>query len=220
MAEEQVSLTNTEETTDKQNTVAAPEKKPKKVRTLNDILKCALVLVLIAAVAGVLLGAINYVTYVDPENTIKEKVGSLYDVSADSISNVTSEYTALELDKSKVNAVYEVNDNVTAFYVKASGAYKGTVEFVVCVKDGKVDEIFVYSDSETVSIGGKVLKQKNLDQYKGVLLSSVDTTSLAGSDEAKASNVYISGATKTTKAVVNAIRVTAKAYASRGGETA
>ena len=217
MAEEQVSLTN-EENINEQSVVEEPKKKHKKVKPLNDILKCALVLVLIAAVAGVLLGAINYVTYVDPEKTIKDKVGKLYDVSADDITNVTAEYSSLELDKSKVNAVYKVNDSVTAFYVTASGAYKGTVEFVVCVKDGKVDNIYVYSNSETASIGGKVLSQKNLDKYIGTALASVDTSSAAGGADAKEAEVYISGATKTTKAVVNAIRVTAKAYASRGGE--
>ena len=219
MAEEQVSLTS-EENINEQNVVEEPKKKSKKVKPLNDILKCALVLVLIAAVAGVLLGAINYVTYVDPEKTIKDKVGKLYDVPADNISNVTAEYSSLELDKSKVNAVYKVNDNVTAFYVTASGAYKGTVEFVVCVKDGNVDNIYVYSNSETASIGGKVLNQKNLDKYIGTALASVDTSSLAGGADAKEAEIYISGATKTTKAVVNAIRVTAKAYASRGGENA
>ncbi len=219
MAEEQVSLTN-EENINEQSVVEEPKKKPKKVKPLNDILKCALVLVLIAAVAGVLLGAINYVTYVDPEKTIKDKVGKLYGVPADDITNVTAEYSSLELDKSKVNAVYKVNDSVTAFYVTASGAYKGTVEFVVCVKDGKVDNIYVYSNSETASIGGKVLSQKNLDKYIGTALASVDTSSAAGGADAKEAEVYISGATKTTKAVVNAIRVTAKAYASRGGENA
>lgn len=219
MAEEQVSLTN-EENINEQIVVEEPKKKPNKVKPLNDILKCALVLVLIAAVAGVLLGAINYVTYVDPEKTIKDKVGKLYGVPADDITNVTAEYSSLELDKSKVNAVYKVNDSVTAFYVTASGAYKGTVEFVVCVKDGKVDNIYVYSNSETASIGGKVLSQKNLDKYIGTALASVDTSSAAGGADAKEAEVYISGATKTTKAVVNAIRVTAKAYASRGGENA
>lgn len=219
MAEEQVSLTN-KENINEQSVVEEPKKKPKKVKPLNDILKCALVLVLIAAVAGVLLGAINYVTYVDPEKTIKDKVGKLYGVPADDITNVTAEYSSLELDKSKVNAVYKVNDSVTAFYVTASGAYKGTVEFVVCVKDGKVDNIYVYSNSETASIGGKVLSQKNLDKYIGTALASVDTSSAAGGADAKEAEVYISGATKTTKAVVNAIRVTAKAYASRGGENA
>ena len=218
MAEEQVSLIKTEETTDQM--VEEPKKKKKTVKPMNDILRCALVLVLIAAVAGVLLGVINWVTYVDSEQTIKSQVGSKYDVSADNVQNVTSEYLVLELGKSKVNAVYKVNEDVTAFYVTASGAYDGTVEYVVCVKDGKVDGIIVYSSSETASIGGNVLKQANLDKYKGLALSAVETSSEAGSKDAKSSPVYISGATKTTKSVVNAIKVTAVAYASKGGENA
>ena len=214
MAEEQVAMTSPE--TSEQ--VEQPKKKSPK--TINDIVKCALVLVLIATVAGVLLGVINWVTYVDPEQTIKSQVGSNYGVSADAVENVTSEYSVLSVGKSKVNAVYKVNQDVTAFYVTASGAYDGTVEYVVCVKDGKVDGIIVYSSSETASIGGNVLKQSNLDKYKGLALSSVETSSEAGSKDAKSSPVYISGATKTTKSVVNAIIVTAAAYASRGGENA
>ncbi len=226
MAEEQVSLTLNEEVQpveEVQNqtpTVEESKKKSKKVKPLNDILKCALVLVLIAAVAGVLLGVINWVTYVDPEQTIKSLVGSKYSVAADTVQNVTSEYTTLSVGKSKVNAVYRVNDSVSAFYVTASGAYDGTVEFVVCVKDGKVDNIIVYESGETASIGGNVLKQANLDQYNGLELSDVELTAEAGSKDAKASPVYISGATKTTKSVVNAIVVTAAAYKSKGGETA
>ena len=215
----QVSENIQEEAVQTENAV----QEPKKVRKPNagiDILKCALVLVLIAAVAGVLLGVINWVTYVDPEKTIKEKVGALYGVSADNVQNVTAEYTALELGKSKVNAVYKVNDDVTAFYVTASGAYDGTVEFVVCVKGGKFDNIIVYSSGETASIGGNVLKQANLDKYKGVAVSTVDTTAEAGSKDAKDSPVYISGATKTSKSVVNALKVTALAYNSKGGENA
>ena len=219
MAEEQVSLNQTEETTPQENNAPAVEPKKKK-KGMNDILRCALVLVLIASVAGVLLGVINWVTYVDPEQTIKSQVGSAYGVAADNVTNVTADYTALELGKSKVNAVYKVNDDVTAFYVTASGAYDGTVEFVICVKDGKIDNINVYSSGETASIGGNVLKQANLDKYNGLALSTVDTGAEAGSKDAKESTVYISGATKTTKSVVNAIKVTAKAYASKGGENA
>lgn len=214
MAEEQVTMTSPE--TSEQ--VEQPKKKSPK--TINDIMKCALVLVLIASVAGVLLGVINWVTYVDPEQAIKSQVGSNYGVSADAVENVTENYSVLLVGKSKVNAVYKVNESVTAFYVTASGAYDGTVEYVVCVKDGSVDGIIVYSSGETASIGGNVLKQANLDQYKGLELSSVDTSSEAGSKDAKSSPVYISGATKTTKSVVNAIIVTAAAYASEGGENA
>ncbi len=221
MAEEKVSLVQTEEINEAPVAVEEPKKRKKKdPSTVKDILKCALILVLIATVAGVLLGVINWVTYVDPEQTIKSQVGSKYNVSADSVQNVTNEYSALELGKSKVNAVYKVNDDVVAFYVTASGAYDGTVEYVVCVKSGKVDNIIVYSSGETASIGGNVLKQANLDKYNGLVLANVDTSSEAGAKDAKDSTVYISGATKTTKSVVNAIKVTAKAYASKGGENA
>ena len=223
MAEEKISLdVQNEEATSQEQQNAALEtgKERKKVKPMNDIVKCALVLVLIAAVAGVLLGVINWVTYVDPEQTIKSQVGTQYDVAAETVTNVTSEYSVLALGKSQVNAVYKVNDSVTAFYVTASGAYDGTVEFVVCVANGKVDKIIVYSSGETASIGGNVLKQANLDKYLGTALADVDVSGEAGSKDAKNSPVYISGATKTTKAVVNAIKVVAASYASNGGENA
>lgn len=231
MAEEQVSLTLNEDVQsaeEKENLAPQVEneqsernvKKNRKVKPLNDIVRCALVLVLIAAVAGVLLGVINWVTYVDPEQTIKSQVGNKYGVAADTVQNVTSEYSVLSVGKSKVNAVYKVTDNVSAFYVTASGAYDGTIGFVVCVKDGKVDNIIVYESGETSSIGGNVLKQANLDKYNGLELSAVELEQEAGSKDAKGSPVYISGATKTTKAVVNAIVVTAAAYKSKGGANA
>jgi len=226
MAEEQVSLTIKDEfepVEEKQSETPQVEnggKQKRKVKPLNDILKCALVLVLIAAVAGVLLGVINWVTYVDPEQMIKSQVGNKYGVSADTVENITADYTTLSLGKSKVNAVYEVGDEVTAFYVTASGAYDGTVEFVVCVKGGKIDSIIVYESGETASIGGNVLKQANLDKYTGLSLKDIDATKEAGASDAKSAPIYISGATKTSKAVVNALKVTAAAYLSKGGENA
>ncbi|MBO4554497.1 MAG: FMN-binding protein [Clostridia bacterium] len=200
--------------------VEEPKKARKKPHVSFDILKCALVLVLIATVAGALLGVINWVTYVDPEQSIKETLGKEYGVSADAISNVTTEYSVLELGKSKVNAVYDLGGGVRAFYVTASGAYDGTVEYVVCVKDAKIDKIVVYSSGETASIGGNVLKQANLDKYVGLQIANIDTTSEAGSNDAKSAPIYISGATKTSKSVVNALKVTAAAFNSKGGENA
>lgn len=54
----------------------------KKKFVTRDVVMCIVVLAAIALVAGVLLGAMNWLTYVDPEAAILEQVAGYYSVSA------------------------------------------------------------------------------------------------------------------------------------------
>lgn len=188
-----------------------------------DIAACIVVLVAIALVAGALLGALNYLTYVDPNAAIAAEVAGVYGVTQDKVAADSSLVVNPDGASSKVLNAFRISDadgntRGVAYYVSGSGAYSGTVEFVVCVEDGVVTAVSVYSHSETASIGGKVLKDDNLAKLAGTDLTAVSDYGSAGADDAKQSDIYVSGATRTTRAALNALRATAYAWNACFGE--
>ncbi len=182
-----------------------------------DIFACIIVLVAIALVAGVLLGALNYLTYVDPNAAIAGEVAGIYGVGEDKVVADSSLAVNPDGASSKVLNAFRItaDDGSTrgvAYYVSGTGAYSGTVELVVCVEDGIVTAISVYSHSETASMGGKVLKDENLAKFVGTDLSEMTDYGSSGANDAKESDIYISSATLTTRAVLNAVRTAAYAW--------
>ena len=182
-----------------------------------DIFACIIVLVAIALVAGVLLGALNYLTYVDPNAAIAGEVAGIYGVGEAKVVADSSLAVNPDGASSKVLNAFRItaDDGSTrgvAYYVSGTGAYSGTVELVVCVEDGIVTAISVYSHSETASMGGKVLKDENLAKFVGTDLSEMTDYGSSGANDAKESDIYISSATLTTRAVLNAVRTAAYAW--------
>lgn len=182
-----------------------------------DIFACIIVLVAIALVAGVLLGALNYLTYVDPDAAIAAEVAGIYGIGEDKVTSdaslaVDSSATAGEVLGAFRIAGEDGGTRGVAYYVSGTGAYSGTVELVVCVEGGIVTSVSVYSHSETASIGGKVLKEDNLAKFVGTDLSTITEYGSSGGNDAKGSEVYVSGATRTTRAVLNAVRTAAYAW--------
>lgn len=189
--------------------------------TTKDVLKCVLVLVAIALVAGILLGVVNKFTYVDVNAVMLTSLSEKFDVSQSSVKSDNS-YIYNKSDDSYVERCYVVykevdgttTDEIEAlvYLVVGSGAYSGSVEMLYTVKDGKIADLEVYSHSETSGIGTKVLKQENLNKYKGIELSSITNYNIAGGADAKGDAVYVSGATRTTRGVLNSLRALAYSY--------
>lgn len=200
-------------------TAGAPQAETKKPKFVTkDVIMCVVVLVAIALVAGVLLGVMNWVTYVDPDAAIMAQVADKYGIDSSSVVKMPEMVINNPGAKSSVSSVFkalddEKNVKAYAYSVVGSGAYKGTVEFVIYVTpEGKIDEITVYSSSETPSIGGKVLKKENLAKYNGYDLTKVTDYDSADVSDASIDSIYITGATMTTKSVLNAVRTVAYAF--------
>lgn len=189
--------------------------------TTKDVLKCVLVLVAIALVAGILLGVVNKFTYVDVNAVMLTSLSEKFDVAQSSVKSDNS-YIYNKSEDSYVERCYVVykevdgttTDEIEAlvYLVVGSGAYSGSVEMLYTVKDGKIADIEVYSHSETSGIGTKVLKQENLNKYKGIELSSITNYNIAGGADAKGDALYVSGATRTTRGVLNSLRALAYSY--------
>ena len=132
-----------------------------------DVWMCIVVLAAIALVAGVLLGLVNWLTYVDPDQAIREQLAGYYGVGADEVVALPDAVTE---GSSYVAAAYAVNTAegaVTVYHSVGSGAKGGTLELLVHIgEDGVITDIEVYAQSETAGYMDRVISA-NKNKYVG-----------------------------------------------------
>lgn len=200
------------------DTLTAQAPAPKKSKFVTkDLILCVVVLTLIAVVAGVLLGAMNWLTYVDDEAVIMEKISKYYSVDSQNVEK-TPERAVNDGSKNKVSACYTAKDGdgkVLGFVYRAvgSGAKDGTLELLVYVsEEGVIQEIEEYSQNETAGYFAKVYKAVK-EKYVGVNITGIemfelvkDSASLPGQIE------QVSQATYTTKGFNNALNAVVYAF--------
>lgn len=190
---------------------------PKKQRFFTkDLAKCVIVLAAIALVAGVLLGVMNWVTYVDPDETIMKDVASFFGVDVDGIVKsddrvldeyVNSCFVAKSADGSEVGYCY---------YTTGNGAKDGTIEMLIYIgSDGVIKDVVVYDQGETAGYFNKVEKA-NKAKYVGLDLDEIDGVTFykkSPSSELGAGDVVaLSGATYTSTGYHNAVAAAVRAY--------
>ena len=142
----------------------------RRVRTLDaparfvtkDMVMCVVVLAVIALVAGVLLGLVNWLTYVDPAAAVAEQVAEHYGVDPSLVSSAEDRAMSAPGASSTVDAAYVVS------------------------RELDLNAITDYGD--------------------------------VGSSAVRDEGVYITGATYTSKSLVNAVRALAYAFAAASGE--
>lgn len=132
-----------------------------------DVWMCIVVLAAIALVAGVLLGLVNWFTYVDPDQVIREQLAGYYGVGADEVVALPDAVTE---GSSYVAAAYVVNTAegaVAVYHSVGSGAKGGTLELLVHIgEDGVITDIEVYAQSETAGYMDRVISA-NKNKYVG-----------------------------------------------------
>lgn len=178
----------------------------------NSVLWCVMILVIIGVVAGALLGGINVVTYVDPDEAILTIISNNYNGATDITKDNSLAINGYANGTCESVFTYNVNGNKMAcYYCIGKGAYDGEIEMLFFVTEaGIVDGVKVYANGETSSVGGKVLK--GIDKIKGFDLTTLTNYGSATNSEAQSMNYYVSGATVTTKGVTNALKVCAAAF--------
>lgn len=218
-------ILQTEETVEPspENSVAPSPKKSKFIT--KDVVKCVVVLAVIALVAGILLGVMNWLTYVDPDEVIMKKVATFYSVS---LENVTKDEARAVSDggKSYVSACYVAKGGAQAnadgisgycYLSVGAGAKGGTLSLLVYIDtDGIIKNIAVYEQSETAGYFKRV-EEANKSRYVGVDVDAIDNFALrtdvkehdglpTGDVAAKA------GATYSSKGYHNAVCAAVYAY--------
>lgn len=190
--------------------------KDKKKFKLGDVSKCTLVLTVIALVAGLLLGIVNWVTYVDPDGVIADKCTAVFG----SETSVKDEKLA-SYDYDKNNYVESCfvaknGDEVVGYcyYTVGGGAKDGSIELLVFVdKDGIIKDISVYEQGETAGYFDKVEKA-NKSKYVGLDLKTIKKLELVKNKSALQDGEIsaVSSATYTSTGYHNAIAAAVYAY--------
>ncbi len=185
----------------------------KKKFVTRDVVMCIVVLAAIALVAGVLLGAMNWLTYVDPEAAILERVAGYYSVSADAVVSVPER--VVSEGSSYVSGCYAVETGIGTVYVYhavGSGAKGGTLEVLVHIgADGEITEIEEYSQSETAGYFKKVF-DANRTKYIGKNVAELGSFDLVGTVVDDNDIDKVSTATLTSTGLNNAVNAAAYAF--------
>ena len=166
-------------------------------KTLTEVLKVAVILFVITAVAAAILAAVNKVTApVIAENDRKAQEQAMIDVLPGA-----TEFFRAKMDG--LNEAEEVYKSDIGYAVKvAPNGYGGPISMIVGVdNDLKVTGIKIISQSETAGLGAKCTEASFQEQYKGKTENIVVSKSGAKGNEIDA----ISSATVTSKAVTKGV---------------
>lgn len=191
----------------------SPNRTKKKNIFSNEIVKCAVVLVAIAVIAGALLGVLNWVTYVDPDSAIMDKVSAYYMVD---VANIVKSEALANYDNIKSCFIASDDNGVVGYcyYSVGTGAKDGTLELLVYIdKDGVIKEIEVYAQGETAGYFDKVEKA-NKSKYVGIDVDDITGLTLIKGDDDISNGVIssVSQATYTSRGYHNAIANAVNAY--------
>lgn len=203
-------------------TVQSEKSAPKKSKFFTpDVIKCIVVLAVIALVSGILLGVMNWLTYVDPDETIMKEVNAVY-TEADTIEKAES--VTCNYESGSVNSLFVAyktegeSKNLVGycFYSVGKGAKDGTLELLVYIDaEGIIKDVVVYSQNETAGYFKKV-ESANKDKYVGLDVDDIDALVLKSSkfsgQLASGEVTAVSGATRTSTGYHNAVCAAVDAY--------
>ncbi len=188
----------------------APQAPKKKKFVLGDVAKCTLALTVIALVAGLLLGIVHWVTYVDPDSVIMDKVVAYFGAST-----VEKDEQIASFDYDKNNYVetcfVALNDSGErigyCYYAVGGGAKDGSIELLVYVdQNNTIVEVECYEQGETAGYFDKVEKA-NKSKYVGLNISEISKLDLVKnqSETVDGEVNVVSSATYTSTGYHNAI---------------
>ena len=181
------------------------------------VLKICAILLVITMCVAFLLSFVNAVTKdTIAENDAKkvsEALSGLFpDASAPTANAIEGEYA------DKVNGFYEVKDGdtVIGYYADVSPVgFKGGVNMMVGLdKDGKSVGVKILSHGETIGIGTKIEDDSFLSKFVG-LSGSIEYKKGANGESGVMDG--ISGATYSSKAVIEGVDMALSAYKTAKG---
>lgn len=171
-------------------------------KTVKEVIKVAVILFAITAIAAAILAAVNMVTApVIAENDRKAQDEAILKVlpNASELCPITTD--GMVVDGVQVTETVYRSDVGYAVGVAPNG-YGGPITMIVGVdNDLKVTGIKIISQSETAGLGAKCTEESFQEQYKGKTENIVVSKSGAKDNEIDA----ISSATVTSKAVTKGV---------------
>ena len=215
-SENPTQIESANETSAPQNQNDEKPAQPKKKFQLGDVAKCTIVLTVIALVAGLLLGIVNWVTYVDPDGVIADQC-TAYFASETSVKD--EKLASYDYDKNNYVEscfVAKNGDEIVGYcyYTVGGGAKDGSIELLVFIdKGGVIKEITVYEQGETAGYFDRVEKA-NKSKYVGLNAKTIKKLELVkNKSELQDGEVSaVSSATYTSTGYHNAIAAAVYAF--------
>lgn len=172
-------------------------------RGIKEMLRLGLILFLITAIAGLLLG----VAYESTKDIIAEKKEAVNQAAYKEVLPEATELSRMELPEGVSENIIEVYEDANAGYaIKVMGSgYGGDMEMAMgLTREGEIVAIKIISSSETAGLGQKASDESFKGQYTGKdasMVLEVTKQDAAADNQIEA----ISGATITSNAVTEAI---------------
>lgn len=210
-----------------------------------DFLKVVLVLCLIAVASGALIGGFYLLTLVDEEaetiKAISESFPELENITRVELTKPNTISVDINADTTygTVKRVFVSDDNTYVIQATGTGAYDGELTLLVAIKDNVIVKIATYEANETPGVGSRALPPEGayIGQFEGANISEFDAFTIGGSGSGSAKRwlnpvldessqavsttdgtvVTVTGATRSSTAVLNAINVAVKAYKTING---
>lgn len=191
-----------------------------KKKLLKEILISVLTLGVISLISGAILGLVNYFTYIDEDEQISRVTDKIY---SSGVYTGSEELTLISLEG--YNQDYKEGSIVNVFsagdtYVIHSigyGGYDDDFQVLVCVSGNVINSIACYSSGETPGVGSRVFNEDTLNSYCNKDISTFDSFTLTKAPQSDGEIEVITGATKSSTALINAVNVAISWYKSMGG---
>lgn len=178
---------------------------------MKEILKITAILSLIALIAGGLLGLVYAFCKVDDSEILAKKMSVAYESEISTDLSADFERVGDSFKNGTVKGVYRPLDgnNVQIYYTAGYGAYKGTIELLVVIKDDVIDKILTFSSSETPGLGSKATEDTFYANFIGVNAATTDTFAVV---KEGGTVQQIASATYSSRAVTRAVNCVIEFY--------
>lgn len=197
------------------------------------MIKPTLVLAIITTAIAALLIVTYKATYVDTSGVITEALQKCCEETMgegefEIVTDWKEAGYAIEQPET-VAKLIKKSDGSVAFEIVADGYEKGGLDLLIAMNpDGTVKDIAIISISETPGLGSKVQDRSFLDQFKngdGAVIAGGSSGGLYKGDKQSDENVSenaaqvtaVTGATYSSKGVINAVNLAVSTYAEMGG---
>ena len=175
-----------------------------------DILFTTLVLVIIAVIAGGILGVVNHFTQIDEREVLNKKLAEIYPTDGGFTDNLYKDGVTSSDPRGGIIGVYRAEGkNAVVFHVLGNGAYKQTIELMILIEDYEIHNIMKYRAEETPGLGAEAFKEKHYKQYLNKDIREMQFVIKKGG---KGNIDAVSGATKTSTAMNNCVSLAVEYY--------
>ncbi len=169
----------------------------------NEFFKLSVTLLLIAGIMAFFVALVNNITApIILESNEQKTSQALLEVLPEANSFITVDYPSTSIDDVAILGVWRAANNVGYCVKVAPNGYGGAIETIVGFdSNGALTDTKIVSMSETTGIGTKISNDEFLQNFVG------KSTTVKGDKRAtdKDTVLYISGATKSSKAFIKGI---------------